>query len=108
MNRQPLSPAEFDAVCRELERSCPWLWQTSGYRSAEHNAEVGGHVMSKHLLGMARDYGAKDQVGLEQAADVARGLNLWIKVHDVGSGDHIHTQGLPTGPVAPWWLLKYT
>jgi hypothetical protein len=109
MTRQPFTPAEFDAACRELERSCPWVWQTSGYRSTEHNADVGGHVMSKHAIlpCMARDYVAKDQAGLEQCANKARGLGLWVIVHDVGSGNHVHVQGLPTGPPPEWWLAKY-
>ncbi len=105
--RQPFSPAEFDAVCRELERRCPWVWQTSGYRGPDHNADVGGHVMSKHLLGMAKDYGAKDQRGLDQAAEVSRKLFLWVTVHDVGSGNHLHVQGLEPGAPPSWWLSKY-
>ncbi len=102
-----MTPCEFDAACRELERRAPWLWATSGYRGAEHNADVGGNVMSKHVLGMARDYGAKDQAGLEQGAEAARGLGFWIEVHDVGSGEHVHVQGLEPGAPPSWWLAKY-
>ncbi len=102
-----MTPVEFDAACRELERRSPWLWQTSGYRGKVHNADVGGDPESKHVLGMARDYGAVDLKALNQGAAVALELGLWLKVHDVGSGDHLHVQGLATGEVAAWWLAKY-
>jgi len=102
-----MTPAEFDANCRIFERRCPWLWQTSGYRSPEHNADVGGSALSKHPMGMARDYGAANQDGLDRAAKVALELGFWVVVHDVGSGDHLHLQGLPKGPPDLWWLEKY-
>jgi len=107
MKRDPMTPSEFDAKCRQLERTCPWVWQTSGYRSADHNADVGGQVLSKHVIGMARDYVAKDQAGLNQAAEEARKLGFWIVVHDVGSGNHIHIQGLEPGAPPSWWFSKY-
>ncbi len=107
MTRHPYTPAEFDAKCRLLERQCPWIWQTSGYRSIEHNADVGGSVASKHVLGMARDYVAKDQAGLDQCAEAARRLGLWVLLHDVGSGNHVHVQGLEKGPPPSWWADKY-
>ena len=106
-NRQPMIPAEFDALCRELERQCPWAWQTSGYRGPDHNADVGGQVGSKHVLGMARDYVAKDQAGLEQLAQKARSLGFWVLLHDAGSGNHVHIQGLEPGPPPLWWVEKY-
>ena len=105
--RQPLSPAEFDAVCRELLRQCPWLSETSGQRSLERNTRIGAHPESKHLIGMARDFGAESQEGLDQGAAAARELGLWTVVHDIGRGNHIHTQGLAPGPVPEWWRLKY-
>ncbi len=107
MSRQPLTPSEFDAVCRELERRCPWIWQTSGYRSMKHNEDVRGHPDSKHRLGMARDYGAEDQSALDQAGQHARELGLWVKIHNVGSGEHVHVQGLEPGVPPSWWLSKY-
>ncbi len=102
-----MTPAEFDAACRLLIRECPWLSETSGRRSAERNEAVGGHAESKHLLGMARDFVSPSQNGLNQAAIKAQELGLWFKVHDAGSGDHLHIQGLPKGQVHPWWLAKY-
>lgn len=107
MSRQPLTPAEFDAVCRELVRMCPWLSESSGRRSEERNKLVGGHPESKHLLGMARDFVAPSSEGLRQGNLNAIALGLWTIVHDAGSGDHLHTQGLPVGPVPEWWLAKY-
>ena len=106
-DRQPMTPSEFDDTCRTLERRCPWLWTTSGYRSAERNERVGGHPDSKHVVGMARDYVAASVEKMHDAASVARSLGLWVVVHDAGSGDHIHTQGLPPGPIPAWWRDKY-
>ena len=106
----PLSPSEFDAKCRELEHECPWLSQTSGARSEAHNAAVNGNPQSKHLarIAMARDYGSDGaHEGLKQAGAVAARLDLWMLVHDKGSGQHLHVQGLPPGPIADWWLDKY-
>ena len=70
---------------------------------------VGGAIASKHAMlpCMARDYGAKDQEGLDSAAEEARKLGFWLVVHNVGSGDHLHLQGLAPGAPPEWWLAKY-
>ena len=106
-HRQPMTPAEFDAACRELKRRCPWLSETSGWRSEARNTRVGGNPQSKHMIGMARDFAAESPEGHTQALPVAHGLGLWGMVHDVGSGDHLHVQGLPPGEIPSWWLAKY-
>ena len=107
MTRYPMTPAEYDAACRELRRRCPWLSRSSGGRSEVHNREVGGMPDSKHLIDMADDFTSPDVNGLHQAASIAVKLGLWVKVHDAGSGDHLHVQGLPVGPVPEWWSQKY-
>ena len=109
-NRQPMTPAEFDAACRELLRRCPFLSETSGHRSQKRNAEVGGSEHSKHLLGMAQDFGLDDPDDPDQmqAANLeAIGLGMWTEPRPHGTGPHLHTQGLPPGPVAEWWMAKY-
>lgn len=107
--KNPMTPAEYDAAKRELERRCPYLSATSGRRDPVRNAAVGGSVDSKHALlpCMAQDYVAADQTLLSEARDVALELGMWVLLHDVGSGDHLHTQGLPTGVVPEWWMAKY-
>ncbi|MCR9093467.1 MAG: D-Ala-D-Ala carboxypeptidase family metallohydrolase [bacterium] len=105
--RQAKTPAEFDADCREIEAAFPALWQTSGYRSAERNAEVGGHPESDHVIGMARDYCARTLEELHAAEDFAESLGLWALVHDKGSGMHLHVQGTQPGPLPAWWVAKY-
>ncbi len=102
MSREAFSPAEFDAVCRELERRCPWLSQTSGRRSVERNAAVGGSEESKHLWGMAKDYVASES-GMQAGLEEARSLGLWALVHK----GHLHVQGAAPGPFPSWWLAKY-
>jgi hypothetical protein len=108
MTRQPMTPGEFDAKCRELIRWCPWLSETSGRRSKGRNDAVNGDPDSKHLIGMARDFAAPSKAGLEQASLQARELEFWHTVHDVGSGKHLHVQGLAPGPVPEWWTDKFT
>lgn len=104
--RQPLSPAEFDAALRRLVKAHPQLSETSGYRSADRNAQVGGNPLSKHRLGMARDY-VGSMALLRLAQRTAHDLGLWYLLHDAGSGDHLHVQGLPPGEVPAWWRAKY-
>lgn len=105
--REALSPAEFDAACRELWHRCPYLSETSGRRSEARNSMVRGHPNSKHIIGMARDFVAPDQEMMEAACLVAIELGLWAQVHDVGSGNHLHVQGLSPGEVPGWWMNKY-
>ena len=107
MKREPMTPAEFDARCRDLIDICPWLSETSGRRSVTRNTEVGGNPKSKHVLGMARDFVGPTMEGMRQGRNVAQRMGLWTKLHDVGSGDHLHVQGLPPGPVAEWWNRKF-
>jgi len=102
-----MTPTEFDAACRELVRLEPYLSETSGYRTVARNAQAGGSEVSKHLLGMARDFAADEGHGLQAAETTAEELGLWAVVHDAGSGNHLHCQGLPVGLVQRWWLAKY-
>lgn len=109
--RRPMTPAEFDAACRELRRRCPWLSETSGGRTEARNAAVGGKPGSKHVVGghnsVGRDFSASTVKQLHDAAKVAVELGLWALVHDVGSGKHLHTQGLAPGRVPAWWIAKF-
>ena len=104
--RHPMTPAEFDEACRALLRRVPSLSCTSGGRSASRNAAVGGLPNSKHVIDMARDYAGSSEE-LKNGAAVAHILGLWTDVHNVGSGVHLHVQGLPPGDIASWWLDKY-
>lgn len=105
--KQPLSPAEFDAACRRLIDLCPFLSEGSGHRTAERNQAVNGNPRSKHLIGMARDFHALTAGDRSQAGATAGLLGLWWEIHDKGSGEHLHVQGLAPGDVPEWWLSKY-
>jgi len=102
-----MTPSEFDAACRELVRLEPYLSETSGHRTVARNAQAGGSEVSKHLLGMARDFAADEGHGLQAAETTAEELGMWAGGHDVGSGNHLHCQGLPVGLVQRWWLAKF-
>lgn len=110
--RTPMSPEQFDARVRELIRRCPFLSETSGRRTLSRNAAAGGKPTSKHALGMAQDFVADGGATTRsqrhrEAAEIARGLGFWVEVHDVGSGDHVHVQGLPPGPVPAEWTQQH-
>lgn len=79
-----------------LQSQFPGLRNTSGYRTPEHNREVGGVPNSNHTKKNDRgEPGAMDYVGSEremaQAADyaIANGATE-VMVHNVGSGTHLH------------------
>jgi len=104
--RTPMSPVEFDYACRRLERIFPELSQTSGKRSVARNKKTGGDKKSKHLLGMARDYGTEDSVGRDmqqQYCIISISLGLWPLYHR----NHLHVQGLPPGEIPLWWVDRY-
>ena len=107
--RQPMTPSEFDAACRELIHRCPWLSETSGRRTWQRNEKAEGDPQSKHLIGMARDFvwDGDTAMQLARANLVAIELGLWTEPRPHGTGPHLHVQGLPVGPVAGWWLAKY-
>jgi len=102
-----MTPSEFDAACRELVRLEPYLSETSGRRSVARNAAANGSEVSKHLLGMARDFAADEGHGLQAAETTAEELGLWAVVHDAGSGSHLHVQGLAPGNPPRWWSAKF-
>lgn len=106
--RKPMSPAEFDAKCRELWRLCPYLSETSGRRTPARNAAAGGKPGSKHVIGMAQDFSAPTRQQLDQAMVKARELGFWVETHDVGSGIHLHVQGLPPGDPPVEWVRSYS
>ena len=112
IERVPLSPAEFAAACRMLERRRRDLSLRSGVRTEEHDRSVSGAgALSKHRrpYAMAHDYTSVHayEVG-SMAADAlvraAQELGLWAIYHDAGTGAHLHVQGLPPGPAAEGWL----
>jgi len=101
-----MTPSEYAAAKRELERQCPFLSGTSGKRSVKHNAAVGGHKDSKHLYGLADDY-VSDNGKYTKAFKVARSLGLWFKGGNKNMRQFIHVQGAAPGPIEDWWLQKY-
>lgn len=105
-DRHTMTPVEFDAACRRLQLRCPYLSETSGTRSKERNAAVGGNRKSKHLYGLAKDFTA-DEGDYTQAELEAYDLGLWFRTHDKGSGDHLHVQGAAPGELPAWWVEKY-
>lgn len=105
--RTPMTPTEFDAKCRLLWGECRFLSQTSGRRNWKRNERVGGKSKSKHPYGMAMDFAAATEAQLMKAMGVARRLGFWVETHNVGSGRHLHVQGLPPGDPAKWWVAKY-
>lgn len=111
--RRCLTPHEFlDRVTR-LRDLNPGMSETSGSRSKVRNRRVGGKEGSKHAIRMriAQDLSLRTPLGKvmtrpqeKLVTAQATTLGLWYMIHNVGSGRHLHLQGLPVGPVpAAWW-----
>lgn len=81
------SPAVFSQLASEF----PAVTMTSGTRSAERNAQVGGQPNSQHLAGTAADYAVPAN---QKPAFISRARQLGYQAID--EGDHIHLQ-LPRG-----------
>ena len=105
-DRHTMTPVEYAAAKRELERRCPYLSGTSGKRSVKRNAAVGGHPESKHLYGLAADY-VSDNGAYAKAFKVARSLGLWFKSSGRDGNDCLHVQGAAPGELPAWWMEKY-
>jgi len=80
-----------------LQQTFPGIQITSGLRSAEHNAAIGGALNSMHLSGEATDFVLPKGVTADQAeaAIKAKGLPVteWLiekKGDPHSTGDHVH------------------
>ncbi|RTY14787.1 hypothetical protein EKT70_05995 [Stenotrophomonas geniculata] len=87
------SPANGNhyAAFSQLATEFPSVTMTSGVRSAERNAQVGGQPNSQHLTGTAADYTVPNNL---KPAFLSRARQLGYQAID--EGDHIHLQ-LPRG-----------
>ncbi|HGM6719864.1 D-Ala-D-Ala carboxypeptidase family metallohydrolase [Stenotrophomonas maltophilia] len=87
------SPANGNhyAAFSQLATEFPAVTMTSGVRSAERNAQVGGQPNSQHLNGTAADYAVPAN---QKPAFISRARQLGYQAID--EGDHIHLQ-LPRG-----------
>ncbi|WP_049423344.1 D-Ala-D-Ala carboxypeptidase family metallohydrolase [Stenotrophomonas maltophilia] len=91
---QPVAtPADGNhfAAFSQLATEFPAVTMTSGVRSAERNAQVGGQPNSQHLTGTAADYTVPNNL---KPAFLSRARQLGY--HAIDEGDHIHLQ-LPRG-----------
>lgn len=79
------------AAFSQLATEFPSVTMTSGVRSAERNAQVGGQPNSQHLTGTAADYTVPNNL---KSAFLSRARQLGY--HAIDEGDHIHLQ-LPRG-----------
>ncbi|NYF21908.1 hypothetical protein HDC36_003384 [Xanthomonas sp. JAI131] len=82
--------SDFTSLAMEF----PGVQMTSGMRTPQRNAEVGGQPNSQHLAGTAADYAVPAAL---KPAFVARARQLGYQPID--EGDHVHLQ-LPNGGAA--------
>ncbi|WP_313217557.1 D-Ala-D-Ala carboxypeptidase family metallohydrolase [Stenotrophomonas sp.] len=75
------------AAFSQLATEFPAVTMTSGARSAERNAQVGGQPNSQHLNGTAADYAVPAN---QKPAFISRARQLGYQAID--EGDHIHLQ----------------
>lgn len=87
----PPSSGSHFASFSQLATEFPAATMTSGARSAERNAQVGGQPNSQHLAGTAADYAVPAN---QKPAFISRARQLGYDAID--EGDHIHLQ-LPRG-----------
>lgn len=89
----PLLPwvREFVAALRVvIGERLTWV---NWWRSAAHNAAVGGDPHSQHLLGLAVDIVPLDQTRRARIAQALRSQGLVV----IDEGDHLHVQHSPKG-----------
>jgi len=71
---------KLQAVRNEI--NCP-IYITSGYRTPEHNAKVGGHEHSRHMKGLAVDVTVQDFPFIDfKAMCLMFGFERVITYHD--------------------------
>ncbi|WP_422346930.1 D-Ala-D-Ala carboxypeptidase family metallohydrolase [Stenotrophomonas sp. DR009] len=87
----PAAGGNHYAAFSQLATEFPAVTMTSGVRSAERNAQVGGQPNSQHLNGTAADYAVPAN---QKPAFISRARQLGYQAID--EGDHIHLQ-LPRG-----------
>jgi len=112
--RRELSPGEYKKAVDSLVKK--WRSEglgpriTSGFRekpakgekaASKHKVQAGiasDFVFNKKLTGAFKDKIYKDVLA----------AGLWRNIHDAGTGTHLHTQGIPPGPISNKWLKKHT
>ena len=94
MAKQDRTAEEFDELM-DNHFDSTGLVATSGTRTKEKNAAVGGAPGSRHLTGQARDYVGTAEA-MQRGANWAVEQGLTYTVHNVGSGQHLHIQATPT------------
>lgn len=87
----PIPSGNSFASFSQLATEFPAATMTSGARSAERNAQVGGQPNSQHLTGTAADYAVPAN---QKPAFLSRVRQMGYQAID--EGDHIHVQ-LPRG-----------
>jgi len=80
-----------------VSQAAPDAHVTSGFRTPQHNAEVGGVPNSKHLTGRAVDLVPRRGETMAQLYARVRGVP---GVKAIPEGDHVHVQA-QGGPAAP-------
>lgn len=95
------------SVPQSLAKIFPGATVTSGLRTPQHNADVGGVPNSKHLTGNATDLVPQQGQTMAQFADQIRNSGVPLsKVID--EGDHVHVEwgGSPAPDGAPKLIKK--
>jgi hypothetical protein len=88
-----LSWSQVQAFLERVRRVEADATPSSWWRSVSHNAAVGGHPFSQHLLGTAADFVPQRGWTNAELAAAARRAGLIA----IDEGDHVHLQLHPAG-----------
>jgi hypothetical protein len=93
----PSAPAPAGNWLGSVAAAAPDARVTSGYRTPQHNAEVGGKPDSRHLSGQAVDLVPRPG---ETMAQLHARLSRVPGVRAINEGDHVHVQTMGPRPAA--------
>lgn len=98
-SQQPMpQPVEGGNWLSQVASAAPDATVTSGYRTPEHNARVGGVPTSRHITGQAVDLVPRQG---ETMAQLYTRVGQVPGVRAINEGDHVHVQTSAPGAARP-------
>lgn len=97
----------IDDICYKIDRARQFfdapIIMTCGYRTPEHNAEIGGAPKSAHVLGMAVDIRAPQDPAMREKLMWALGAAGFRRVESAPKHFHADVANDEDHPNPCWW-----